>query len=360
MSAALSMPELSEPFVRANADRMPRLLSGLHELTRWHHEHCPAYARMLDGMYGEQALMVPGSLMDVPYLPVRMFKHLELASVPVNAIVRRLTSSGTTGQQVSRILLDAETSALQVRALAAIVQDFIGRQRLPMLILDQQDIMRGKAALSARAAGILGFANFGRQHTYALDEHMQPRWDVIDEFCAKHRGAPVLLFGFTWVIWQHFLQQAMATGRALDFGSQSILVHGGGWKKLTDLHIDNATFKRSIAQHLGIQRVSNYYGMVEQVGSIFMECEAGHLHAPAFADVRMRDLQTLRPSRHGAVEVFSLLPRSYPGHAILTEDVGTLLGEDDCACGRRGVYFHVHGRIPQTELRGCSDVRTTA
>lgn len=360
MTSTLLSPDWAEPFAQANVDRMPRLLSGLHALTQWHHERCQGYARMLDGMHGAKALAFPASLADVPYLPVRMFKHFELVSVPPDAIVRRLTSSGTTGQQVSRILLDAETSALQVRALAAIVQDFIGRQRLPMLILDQQEIMRGKAALSARAAGVLGFANFGRQHTYALDENMQPRWDVIEGFCDQHRGAPVLLFGFTWVVWQHLIQQALATGRKLDFGPQSILVHGGGWKKLIDLRISNATFKQAMAEQMGVTRVSNYYGMVEQVGSIFMECEEGSLHAPAFADVRMRDLQTLKPASHGAIEVFSLLPRSYPGHAILTEDVGTVLGEDDCPCGRKGTYFHVHGRIPQAELRGCSDVRAAA
>lgn len=360
MMATLPLPDLSAPFTRARADRARRLLSGLHELTRWHHAYCADYARMLDGIHGPQALEAPATLMEVPYLPVRMFKHLELTSVQPEAIVKRLTSSGTTGQQVSRILLDAETAGLQVRALASIVQEFIGRQRLPMLVLDQQEIMRGKSALSARAAGILGFANFGRQHTYALDEHMQPRWAAIEEFCEKHKGSPVLLFGFTWVVWQHVVQQAIASGRRLDLGEHSILVHGGGWKKLAELRIDNATFKQTLAERLGVRRVSNYYGMVEQVGSIFMECEAGHLHAPAFADVRMRDLQTLQPSEHGAVEVFSLLPRSYPGHAILTEDVGTLLGEDDCACGRLGPYFHIHGRIPQAELRGCSDVRAAA
>ena len=45
----------------------------------------------------------------------------------------------------------------------------------------------------------------------------------------------------------------------------------------------------------------------------------------------------------GVIESLSLLPRSYPGHAVLTEDVGVLLGEDDCPCGRLGKYFTVTG-----------------
>jgi hypothetical protein len=39
----------------------------------------------------------------------------------------------------------------------------------------------------------------------------------------------------------------------------------------------------------------------------------------------------------------------------LTEDLGVILGEDDCPCGRMGRYFRVQGRIPAAEVRGCSD-----
>jgi len=57
----------------------------------------------------------------------------------------------------------------------------------------------------------------------------------------------------------------------------------------------------------------------------------------------------------GLIELVSLLPVSYPGHALLTEDEGVILGEDDCPCGRRGVYFSVLGRLKDAEIRGCSD-----
>lgn len=354
MTASLPAIDLADPFGPPEAQRLPALLAGLNALTEWHRAHCASYEAMLNGVHGEARSAE--RLDQVPYLPVRVFKHHLLKSVADDAVVRQLTSSGTSGQQVSRIFLDAETSALQVRALAKIVQDFIGPQRLPMLIIDQQNVITGKGAFSARAAGILGFSNFGRHHCYALDEQMQPKWDQIDAFIERHRGGPMLLFGFTWVVWQNFLQAAIGAGRRLDFGD-GILVHGGGWKKLEAQSVDNPTFKRMLHEQFGLRRVSNYYGMVEQVGSVFMECEAGHFHAPAFADVLMRDPSTLEPASSGIVEVMSLLPRSYPGHAILTEDMGSIVGRDGCSCGRRGTYFHIHGRIPKAELRGCSDVQ---
>ena len=55
------------------------------------------------------------------------------------------------------------------------------------------------------------------------------------------------------------------------------------------------------------------------------------------------------------IQAVSLLPGSYPGHSILTEDEGVILGEDDCPCGRKGKYFRVIGRIRNAEVRGCSD-----
>ena len=53
----------------------------------------------------------------------------------------------------------------------------------------------------------------------------------------------------------------------------------------------------------------------------------------------------------------SVLPTSYPGHNLLTEDLGRMIGLDKCKCGRKGKYFEVMGRVKNTELRGCSDTR---
>jgi hypothetical protein len=99
--------------------------------------------------------------------------------------------------------------------------------------------------------------------------------------------------------------------------------------------------------------------MVEQVGSIFLEGDDGNFYPPTFADVIIRDPQTfeeLPPGQTGVVEVLSLLPRSYPGHALLTEDLGVVHAIDPLGGNRLGKSFSILGRIPRAELRGCSDV----
>jgi hypothetical protein len=57
----------------------------------------------------------------------------------------------------------------------------------------------------------------------------------------------------------------------------------------------------------------------------------------------------------GMIEVLSALPSSYPGQALLTEDLGALTGVDDCPCGRKGKHFRFTSRIQRAVVRGCGD-----
>lgn len=358
MTAFPALPfDLSAPYGTPTVRKHALLRDTLSALTDWHVAHCPPYARM------RQRMFAPGravALENLPYLPVRLFKTQDLMSVAPAAVVKTLTSSGTSGQTVSRIHLDRETAQRQTRVLTAIMTNFLGRQRRPMLIIDSADLLKDRSHFNARAAGILGFSVFGRGHFYCLDADLRLRLGELQAFLQAHRGTPILAFGFTFLVWQSLLNAVKRHGIQLDFGPGSILIHGGGWKRLLDQQVDNATFKAQMREHLNIEHVFNYYGMVEQVGSIFMECEHGHLHAPVFADVIVRDPLTLAPlpfGREGVLQVLSALPVSYPGHSLLTEDVGVLHGDNDCPCGRLGRYFSVRGRLPQVEMRGCSDTR---
>jgi hypothetical protein len=140
--------------------------------------------------------------------------------------------------------------------------------------------------------------------------------------------------------------------------SNGILFHSGGWKKLQDKAVSNEIFKKSFNNDFKLNHIHNFYGMVEQIGSIFVECERGHLHTPNFADIIIRDSFSLKPldkNQIGLIELVSIIPRSYPGHILLSEDLGMILGEDDCLCGRKGKYFKVLGRIQKAQIRGCSD-----
>ena len=332
----------------------------LQALTLHHYEHCPEYARILDAM-GIDIHHLP-DYEQLPFLSVRLFKEFELRSCTQEEVIKTMTSSGTTGQQVSRIYLDRETSALQTKCLTKIVASFLGTKRVPMLILDTSAVIKNRAMFSARGAGILGFSMFGSKRQYALNEDMELDIEGLKAFLEEHKGETIFLFGFTFMIWQHFYKQLLATGYHPDL-SKGILIHGGGWKKLVTEQVSPAEYKQRLHEVCGIlpENIHDYYGMVEQTGAIYMECECGHLHASAFSDIivrRPKDWSIAATGESGLVEVVSILPKSYPGHILLTEDKGVILGEDDCPCGRKGKYFRLEGRIKDAEVRGCSDTYT--
>lgn len=342
------------PFSLPKHEKEAIYADALHELTKHHYANCPEYRKILDTLDFDPN--TKHAVEDIPPIPVRLFKDYELSSVEKSQIIKTMTSSGTTGQSVSKIFLDRRTSVNQTKVLTKIVSSFTGTKRLPMLIIDTKSVVKDRNLFSARGAGILGFSILGYDVTYALDEDMQLDFDAVVKFCRKHKDENILVFGFTFMIWEYFYKKLVKLGKQLALGN-GIMIHGGGWKKLSEEAVDNETFKRLLEGVCGIKRVCNYYGMVEQTGSIFMECEAGYLHSSIFSDIIIRrtDFSVCGTHETGLVQLMSLLPLSYPGHIILSEDAGKIIGEDDCPCGRFGKYFKIHGRVKDADIRGCSD-----
>ena len=343
------------PFSLNKEEKSKLFTEYLKELSLKHYQKCENYRKIVDKL--NYNLSEIKNYTEIPFLPVRLFKEFDLKSIPTEEVFKTMTSSGTSGQAVSKIYLDKTTAANQQKTLVKIVSDFTGANRMPMLIIDCPSVIKNRNMFSARGAGILGFSIFGADRTYALDDDMNIDIPKIEAFLEKHKGKKILLFGFTFMIWQFFYKKLKELNIKLDL-SNGILIHGGGWKKLVNEAVSKEEYKQSLNDVCGIKSVHDYYGMVEQTGCVYMECEYGHLHASIFSDVIIRnprDFSIAKTGEKGLIQVCSLLPESYPGHSLLTEDEGIVLGEDDCPCGRKGKYFKILGRIKNAEIRGCSD-----
>lgn len=353
------IPELAStlaapPYSLPDAVRSLLLLEGLNRLTARHYEACAPYQRMLDGAWsgGEPAAV----LENVPYIPVSLFKTQRLQSIADDQIRVMMTSSGTTGQAVSRIAVDAETSLIQQKALANSLMHVLGQSRLPMLVIDTDAVFKNPSLISARGAGVLGLMRYGTKHAFALDASLEPDFAAVEAFLESHGKGPFFMFGFTYMVWISFYHQFKDAGFDL---SNGILIHSGGWKKMIEQSVDNSAFRKALGDAFGLRRIHNFYGMVEQIGSIFLEGPDGLLYPPNFADVIIRDPDTWQPcavGTTGVIQVLSLLPHSYPGHSLLTEDLGVVRSVDKGTDGWMGKGIEVLGRVARAELRGCSDV----
>jgi hypothetical protein len=302
---------------------------------------------------------------DLPFLPVGILKaNPPLSLVGRDEIKRTLTSSATTSQMPSRVVLDSPTARRMTKGTVSIARDFIGAARRPYLIVDTPNFLGGAGDLGARGAAIQGLQPFASETTHCLtageDGALVLDQDRVREFAQRHRDAEVLVYGFTFILWNHLVKPLEAAGISLNLPKARIL-HSGGWKRLQDQAVEKTVFNNGLARLFGCspENIIDFYGMVETVGVIYPDCSAGNKHGPVFGDVIVRNPLTLEPvaaGERGIVQVCSILPTSFPGHLLLTEDMAEVLAYDGCSCGRRGISFRFAGRIPKAELRGCGNL----
>jgi phenylacetate-coenzyme A ligase PaaK-like adenylate-forming protein len=328
----------------------------LNSLTKHHYRQSLLYKKILSGL--NYNFKKNYTIETLPFIPIRLFKNHELKSIENNKIVRILRSSGTTSSEPSKIFLDKENSINQIKVLNKIIKNVLGENRLPMLIVDKKINTLKNNQMTARMAAINGFSIFGYDHTYLLNENEEINYSVLSDFLKKYKMSKFLIFGFTSLIFQNLLNK-LKLKKNKDQWRNGIVLHGGGWKKLEKFKVNNAKFKFMLAKKLNIENIINYYGLVEQTGSIFVECmKCSRFITTEFSDIIIRDknLKVCKENTEGMIQTISMLPTSYPGHNILTEDIGEIKGENNCKCGRLGKYFLVHGRIKEAEVRGCSNV----
>lgn len=357
----LSMP----PYGHPPEERQLGLLKILKEELDYACQKHAGYKNYLE--HWPQDYRSARQVADLPFLPVGIFKaDPPLLLVDQADIKRTLTSSATTSQTPSRVALDGPTARRMTKGIVTIVRDYIGPARRPYLVVDTPTLLGGRQELGARGAAIQGLQPFANEttHCLSLDEGGDLKLDreLLLEFARNHKDSEVLVYGFTFILWNHLVKSLTAEGIYLNLPKASIL-HSGGWKRLQDQAIEKTMFNEQLARIFGCSpdRVIDFYGMVESVGIIFPDCSAGNKHGPAFGDVIVRNPLTLEPvavGEYGVVQVCSILPTSFPGHLLLTEDMAQVLAYDGCPCGRRGISFRFAGRIPRAEIRGCGNIES--
>ncbi len=345
------------PYSLTKDEKNDLYLNEIKGLTIYHRNHCEKYRNILDAMgYDDGRINEIKNISDVPFMPVRLFKETDMKSIPDDEVFKIMKSSGTTGNP-SKIYLDKYNAILQQKVMLRLLGDFIGNKRLPMMIIDTPSVIKDRKMFSARGATIIGLDFAARSKTFVVNDDMSLNVNAITSFLSEYGHDKYLIFGLTYMVWESLYNELERNNLKLDM-SNGYLLTGGGWKKLVNEAVTTEQFKQRGTDLCNIQRFMDHYGMTEQSGCIYVECECGHLHTSIYSDFiprRTDDFTECEIGEKGIIQVMSVLPRSYPGHSILTEDEGMVIGCDDCKCGRKGKYVKIIGRIKNAEIRGCSD-----
>ena len=271
----------------------------LKKLTKHHFYKSKEYKKFL--IYNKYDLNNV-KLNKFPFVPTSLFKEISLKSIKDNKIHKILTSSGTSGSAPSKIYLDRINAQNQTIALSKIMSTILGNHRLPMLIIDQNPNVT-KNTFSARVAAINGFSIFGTNHEYILDSNGKINKNKLRTFLNKYGSTKFFVFGFTSYIHKCFFELIKVS--KYDF-SQGILLHGGGWKKMESKKISNQLFKKYLIKNFNFKEVIDYYGMVEQTGSIFLECKyCLNFMTSYYSDILIRDknLNIVENGKKGLIQL---------------------------------------------------------
>ncbi len=330
-------------------------LSELRTLSEHHLGGCAEYARIWPGWSGGE------DISDFPFLHVGVFKSMLFVTNGAGIKhLRVLKSSATSSGVSSQIRLDQRSTELQARSSQAILTDFLGDQRRPLIVLDSATGLRSGTELSARSAAALSLKPLSSDIVFLLRNASDPtsvRWDQLCRILDHHES--ILVYGFTWMLWRGWAaaEFPVEVGAAMQ-GKRIDFVHSGGWKKLEHLRVSRDEFDAKLLRDLDPHsRVLDFYGLVEQVGVVYPLCSAGFRHVPVWADVIVRDPWILSPltGAEGQLQLINLLSWGAPYHNVLTEDLGRLV-PGECSCGREGKRFEFTRRMPKAETRGCANV----
>lgn len=362
VDALLELP----PYGLTTEAKTAALIRAVREELVFHYEHCPLFQKWCrrQGFRPQDEI---SDLASVPFLPVGIFKRLLLCSVPNEQIVRVLTSSATSSQTPSRIVLDQVTRNRQIRALTSILMHRIGGQRRPFIILDTppESETVTTSELSARAAGMRGYLMAATRKEYVLKNSatgltldLDKLIDLVDGF--KAQGTPFCVLGYTYVLYRHVVAALRDEGVCLELPENATILHFGGWKKLHHHAVTPAVLNAHTAEVFGIasHAICDVYGFTEQLGVIYPDGIDGIKRTPSYSEVFVRDprtLDVLPDGETGLLEFVCPLPHSYPGVAVLLDDLGRIVTRDPGPNGTMGTGFEIVGRAPQAEPRGCGD-----
>ncbi len=351
------------PYELKQDEKVPLFLEAVREAALYHYAHCLSYR-----IFCEKRDFKPEEMTEIdelPYLPVSIFKHSLLLSIPEEEVFREINSSATTSGKPSRIGLDRQTSRRQSKCFNKVVLERLGNKRRKFLVLDVPESIKRTNIVSARSSTIRSLL-FCASEAHTCIEEVNGRLTLDEEKLdailtqAQEDDEQIIIFGFTYILYNYVVRHLVEKETKYNLKGSKV-IHIGGWKKLESEKVSPEKLIADCAQAFGVKEgdVIDFYGFTEQSGMIYPTCEEGVRHMPVWGEVLARDPLTLKQvpvGKEGMLQFITPIQMSYPGHSVLTEDIGIVLGTGDCPCGRNGSTFKVIGRAEQAEVRGCGDI----
>lgn len=357
---------LDEPKAYAFSPAADQLfLAAMQESFRHHYDGCEPYKKLCNREKSlPEDLTSYEEIPQIPYIFINVFKEWKLTSVPDSQISVTLSSSGTGGKK-SAIYLD-NISLNRVTNMATQIYSSYGlvnkEQYANYICFTYDPKIAGDVGTTFTDELMRGFTKTARAF-YALQWNKRAKEFFFDlKRCISaikqfaQDNIPLRILGFPAYTYEVIKELRKSKRRSFQFGPESYVLIGGGWKTLADKEIPKIQFRREVAETLGLPEgnIRDLFGMVEH-GVPYVDCEYGELHVPIYGRVYLRDpysLKLLSPPETGLFQFITPYINSFPSISLLSSDLGTL--GTNCFCGRNAPYLIIKGRGGIKKHQGCA------
>ncbi|MGC4059461.1 MAG: hypothetical protein QM749_00835 [Aquabacterium sp.] len=328
---------------------------GIGRAVKWHLQQGTSYkAYAARQGFDLSMLDTNEGLSRLPLLPSMLFKRkaLRLAH-PLSSDILWTTSSGTKGS-VSQIPRDDVTLRRFFASIGNLSNEMLDIQNSDITVFNLgPDAEEAKNLwISYVMAGINVMLPDSRYYVrggqFLLEEIIRDLQQTQGQRIAV-MGPPPLLADLARALSARRLQILPRT--------DSLIVAIGGWKRRSGERIARDTFDALLSEAFQVPttQVRDTFNMVE-LNSVMVECAHKQLHVPPWLYIRARDpgsFDTLASGQSGVLSYLDPTAQSYPGF-LLSDDLGNVVENHACACGRTSDVLHIERRLNTVESRGCA------
>jgi len=300
------------------------------EIARFQMENCAIYRDFARLMKVEAV----HSLEDIPFLPIRFFKELEVVSTPVSEKPLVFMSSGTGEQGRSKHIV-TDPSLYQQSYSLGFKQYFGDPKDWVILALLPNYLEQGNSGLVNMMDGLIKQTEHGLSG-FVLNEMEQihARYQA-----AIASGRKCMLFGVSYA-----LLDLAEQGK--DF-SKAVVVETGGMKGRRK-ELTKPELHEALKQGLNTSEIHSEYGMTELLSQGYCGPDL-IFRTPSWMRVVLRDVsdpQARVPEGHrGAINIIDLANLNSCSF-IATDDLGKLVPGG----------FLLEGRVNHADIRGCNQM----
>src|SRR3989344_6631913 len=162
-------------------------LSAIRESLQHHYKYSKNFRKFVD--VNAFDINKDFSVQEIPFLPVSVFKELELITGSPDKIKKRVFSSATSGNKPSTICLDQITIDRQRAALTQIMSDYLGTQRKNFIILDSPKVAHSAdGEVSSRGSAVRGMLPFALRTFFVLNDDLTINKEELGQTLDSLRG----------------------------------------------------------------------------------------------------------------------------------------------------------------------------